>query len=243
MAKRSSQPPSGYAGGARAVAPLAIAVAGFGISFGVLARSAGMGVLAPVVFSATTFAGSSQFAAASVLEAGGEVAAAVVAAILLNGRYAPIGLSVAPAFGGSRWSRLVQAQLVVDETWAVANRGGGRFDRRVLIGAGLVLYPAWVGSTAIGAVAGDLLADPEALGLDAAFPALFLALLAPQVRSRRAMAVALLGAAVALALVPLAPPGVPIIAAAAACLVGWRRNRARPPTSEIESPGALEPPT
>ena len=113
----------------------------------------------------------------------------------------------------------------------------------MLIGAGLVLYPAWVGSTAVGVVAGDLLADPEALGLDAAFPALFLALLAPQVRSRRAVVVALLGAAVALVLVPLAPPGVPIIAAAAACLVGWRRDRPRPPTSEIESPGALEPPT
>jgi 4-azaleucine resistance transporter AzlC len=225
------------------VVPLAIAVAGFGISFGVLARSAGMGVLAPVVFSATTFAGSSQFAAASVLEAGGGVAAAVVAAILLNGRYAPIGLSVAPALEGNRWSRLVQAQLVVDETWALANRGGGRFDRQVLIGAGLVLYPAWVGSTAVGVVAGDLLADPEALGLDAAFPALFLALLAPQIRSRRAVAVALLGAAIALALVPLVPPGVPIIAAAAACLVGWRRGRPRPRTSQIESPGALEPPT
>ena len=225
------------------MAPLAIAVAGFGISFGVLARSAGMGVVAPVVFSATTFAGSSQFAAASVLEAGGEVAAAVVAAILLNVRYGPIGLSVAPAFGGRRWSRFLQAQLVVDETWAVSNRGGGRFDRQVLIGAGLVLYVAWVGSTAIGVVAGDLLADPEALGLDAAFPALFLALLAPLIRSRRAVIAALLGAVAALALVPLAPPGVPIIAAAAACLVGWRRARPRPPTPEVESPGALEPPT
>jgi 4-azaleucine resistance transporter AzlC len=242
MARGSVQPPSGYAGGARAVAPLAIAVVGFGISFGVLARSAGMGVVAPVVFSATTFAGSSQFAAASVLEAGGEVAAAVVAAILLNARYGPIGLSVAPAFERSRWSRFLQAQLVVDESWAVANRGGGRFDRQVLVGAGLVLYAAWVGSTAIGVVAGDLLGDPEALGLDAAFPALFLALLAPQIRSRRAVMVAMLGGAVALALVPLAPPGVPIIAAAAACLVGWRRARPRPPTPEVDAPGALEPP-
>jgi 4-azaleucine resistance transporter AzlC len=224
------------------VAPLAVAVVGFGISFGVLARSAGMGVVAPVVFSATTFAGSSQFAAASVLEAGGEVAAAVVAAILLNARYGPIGLSVAPAFEGSRWSRFLRAQLVVDETWAVANLGGGRFDRQVLVGAGLVLYAAWVGSTAIGVVAGDVLGDPEALGLDAAFPALFLALLAPQVRSRRAAMVAVLGGALALALVPLAPPGVPIIAAAAACLVGWRRARPRPPTPEVEAPGALEPP-
>jgi predicted branched-subunit amino acid permease len=93
-----------------------------------------------------------------------------------------------------------------------------------LLGAGLVLYPCWVLSTAIGAVAGDLLADPERLGLDAAFPALFLALLVPQLRTRTTIAAALGGAAVALALVPVAPAGVPIVAAAVVCLIGWRRS-------------------
>ncbi len=182
-----------------------------------------MGKLAPIVMSATTFAGSGQFAAASILDEGGAVAAAIAAAVLLNSRYAPIGISVAPLFHGRPARRLVEAQLIVDESWAISNRGGGRFDRGLLLGAGLVLYPCWVLSTALGALAGDLLGDPEQLGLDAAFPALFLALLVPQLRSRTTVAAALGGAAVALALVPVAPPGVPIVAAAAVCLLGWRR--------------------
>jgi 4-azaleucine resistance transporter AzlC len=210
--------------GARRVAPLVVAVAGFGISYGVLAEAAGLGRLAPIVMSATTFAGSAQFAAASILDEGGAVAAAIAAAIMLNTRYVPIGISVAPLFRGPAWRRLVEAQLAVDESWAIANQGGGRFDRGLLLGAGLVLYPSWVLSTAIGSFAGDLIGDPERLGLDAAFPALFLALLVPQLRTRTALAAALGGAAVALALVPVAPPGVPIVAAATVCLIGWRRR-------------------
>jgi 4-azaleucine resistance transporter AzlC len=202
--------------------PFALAVGVFGLSFGVLARSAGMGWLAPIVMSAAVFAGSAQFAAVSVLGAGGGVAAAVAAAVLLNARYGPMGLAAAPAFRGGRARRLAEAQLVVDEAWALAGRRG-RFDRHVLIGAGLLLYGAWVGGTAAGVLAGQALGDPQALGVDAAFPALFLALLAGQLDSPRTRVAALAGAAIALALVSLTPPGVPIIAAAAACLVGPRR--------------------
>jgi 4-azaleucine resistance transporter AzlC len=193
------------------------------VSFGVLARAVGWGSLAPIVMSATTFAGSAQFAAMSVLGDGGTVAAAVTAALLLNARYGPIGVSVAPYLHGSWWSRLVHAQLVVDESWAVAAEGDGRFDRQVLIGAGLVLYVSWIVGTTIGSLGGEALGDPAALGLDAAFPALFLALLVPQLRNRRTVQAAILGAAIALALTPVAPAGVPIIAASAACLLGVRR--------------------
>ncbi len=209
--------------GVRATLPLGVAVFGFGISFGVLARAAGMGSVAPVVMSATTFAGSAQFAAVSVLNAGGSVATAVVAAVLLNARYAPIGVSVAPSLHGSWWSRFLHAQLVVDESWAIASEGDGRFNPRVLVGAGLTIYVAWVGGTILGSLFGDVIGDPARLGLDAAFPALFLALLVPQLTSRRATEAAVLGAAIALALTPFTPPGVPIIAASAACLLGWRR--------------------
>ena len=209
--------------GARAVLPLALAVAAFGISYGVLARAAGMGVAAPVVMSATTFAGSAQFAVASILETAGGTAAAIVAAILLNARYAPMSIAAAPGFRGPRWRRLLASQLIVDESWALAARGAGRFDVPFLIGAGLVLYPCWVASTAVGALAGDLLGNPERLGLDAAFPALFLALLVSQLRSGRGVVAAVAGAAIALALIPLAAPGVPIIAASAACLIALRR--------------------
>ena len=200
-----------------------MAVVAFGVSFGVLAQAAGFGRVAAVVMSATTFAGSSQFAAVSILGGGGGAAAAVLAAVLLNSRYGPMGLAAAPALRGGSARRAAEAQLVVDEAWALAGRREGRFDRNVLIGAGLVLYAAWVGGTAVGVVAGDALGDPEALGLDAAFPALFLALLAGQIRSRRALAAAIAGAGLALSLTPLAPAGVPVLAATAAALIGLRR--------------------
>ena len=209
--------------GARAVLPLTVAVAAFGVSFGVLAEAAEMGRVVPVVMSATTFAGSAQFAVVSILGGAGGALAAVVAALLLNARYAPMSIAVAPGFTGGRLRRLLASQLIVDESWALSARGGGRFDVPFLIGAGLVLYPTWVASTAVGVFAGDLLGDPARLGLDAAFPALFLALLVSQLRTRRAAAAAALAGAIALVLIPLAPPGVPIIAASAACLLGWRR--------------------
>jgi 4-azaleucine resistance transporter AzlC len=207
--------------------PLALAVLAFGVSYGVLAREAGMGSVAPLVMSATTFAGSAQFAVASVLSTGGGLAAACVAAILLNARYAPIGMSVADVLSPRRLRRLVEAQLVVDESWALSNRGGGRFDRNVLLGAGALLYLAWLGGTALGIVGGNLVGDPNKLGLDAAFPALFFALLVGQIRSRRAALAAALGGGIALIAVPFTRPGIPLIAACVACLAGWQRRRAR----------------
>jgi 4-azaleucine resistance transporter AzlC len=219
-----SASPRRHRDGVRVAAPLAIAVAAFGVSFGLLARAEGWGWAAPIVMSATTFAGSAQFATISVLGTGGTLAAAITAALLLNARYAPIGISVAPFFEGPAWSRLLHAQLVVDESWAISAEGHGRFNVRMLIGSGLMLYAAWVGGTAAGALGGEVLGDPQALGLDAAFPALFLALLVPQIRDRRALAAALLGASIALVLTPVAPAGVPIIAAGAACLLGLVRR-------------------
>jgi 4-azaleucine resistance transporter AzlC len=213
-----------YRDGARRIAPIAVAASAFGVSFGILARTAGFDWSAAIVMSATTFAGSAQFAVVSTLDTGGTVAAAIVAAILLNARYAPISVSVAPHFGGSRLRRLLESQLIVDESWVISRRPDGRYDRRMLIGAGLVLYFAWSGSTAIGALAGDAIADPEALGLDAAFPALFLALLVPQLRAPRALPTALVAAGVAFVLIPFTPAGIPIIAASAVCLLGWRRG-------------------
>jgi 4-azaleucine resistance transporter AzlC len=220
------RPPArpGYRDGVRAAAPIGIAAFAFGASFGVLARSAGMGRLAPVVMSLTTFAGSAQFAAVSILAVGGGVTTAVAAAVLLNLRYGPMGLSAASTMEGPWWLRALTAQLVVDESWAIAQRDDGRIDRHLLVGAGLVLFVGWVGGTAVGALAGNLVADPASLGLDAAFPALFLALLAGQVKERSRLLAAVGGALIALALMPVAGPGVPIIAAGLACLIGARRS-------------------
>jgi 4-azaleucine resistance transporter AzlC len=205
----------------RAALPLAVAPLLFGASFGLLAVDAGFDHAGAVLMSATTFAGSAQLAAASVLEDGGGAAAAIVAAVLLNARYVPQSVSAASVFRGPRRRRLVEAQLIVDESWALAGRSG-RFDYGILVGAGLLLYVLWVGGTAVGTLVGDLL-DPEAIGLDAAFPALFLALLAPYLRTRRALVTAALAGAITLVLLPFAPAGVPIVAAAFAALIGLRR--------------------
>ena len=213
-----------YRDGVRAAIAVAATVWFFGASFGLLARAAGMGVLAPLVLSATTFAGSAQFAVSSILGAGGGTFAAITAAVLLNTRYAPISISVARLFHGPRLRRLVESQLIVDESWALASRGGGHFDRRLLLGAGLLLYVSWVSGTAVGVLAGDALGDPKNLGLDGAFPALFLALLVPQLRAPRAALAAAVGGAIALVLIPLTPPGTPIVAASVACLLGMRRS-------------------
>jgi predicted branched-subunit amino acid permease len=112
---------------------------------------------------------------------------------------------------------------VVDSSWALANRGDGTFDRWLLFGTTVPQYLGWVGGTVVGAFAGDLLGDPDRFGLDAVYPTFFLALLMGELRVRRSRTVAGLGALVALALVPFTPPGVPILAASAAALIGLRR--------------------
>jgi predicted branched-subunit amino acid permease len=204
--------------GMRAVAPIAIAVFAFGASYGILARDAGMGVAAPIVMSITTFAASAQFAVASVLESGGAVVAAIAAAILLNLRYLAIGMSVAPSLRGGPLRRLAEAQLSVDETWAVSQRHG-RVDRDRLVGSGLVLMLAWCSGTVAGLLGGRALGDPADYGLDAMFPALFLALLVGQIDGPRTRVAALAGGLIALALTPLAPPGLPIVAAVAGAVI------------------------
>ena len=220
-----SDPERSHRDGVRAVAPLAIAVLGFGASFGVLARAAGMGVVSPIVMSATTFAGSAQFAAASILGAGGRDRVGGHGRAPPERAVRPDRRERGPLPARDLWSRFIHAQLTVDETWAVAAEGEGRFNPKVLLGAGVTLYLAWVGGTVLGVAFGDLIGDPATWGLDAAFPALFLALLVPQLRTRDARLAALIGAAIALVLTPFTPAGVPIIAASAGCLVGLRRGR------------------
>jgi 4-azaleucine resistance transporter AzlC len=215
--------PARYRDGAKKIAPIGVAAFAFGVSFGVLARASGIGSAPAIVMSATTFAGSAQFAIASILGAAGGVVSAIVAAILLNARYAPISVSVAPIFVGGPVRRLLESQLIVDESWAMSRREDGRYDRKLLVGGGLLLFACWVGGTVIGVLAGDALGDPADVGLDAAFPALFLAILVTQVHDRLALAAAVLGGLISLVLLPIAPAGIPIVAAAAACLLGWRR--------------------
>ena len=201
--------------GVRAALPLVPGPVLFGLSFGVFAETAGLSAVAAVVMSATTFAGAAQFAATSVLDDGGTAAAAILAAVLLNARYAGMSIAVASIFPGSRPRKLVESQLIVDESWALSGRSGS-FEWPILFGAGLLLYVLWVASTAVGTLVGSTVADPKSLGLDAAFAALFLALAAPYVRGRKAVTASALAAVITLVLLPVAPPGVPFVAAAAA---------------------------
>jgi 4-azaleucine resistance transporter AzlC len=194
-----------------------------GASFGVLAEPV-MGAAAAIVMSIVVFAGAAQFASLSVLAAGGGVASAVSTGLLLNTRFLPMGLAIAPSLHGGRLRRAVEAQGMVDASWALANRGDGRFDRELMLGATIPQALCWWGGTAVGALGGSVIGDPQALGLDAMFPAFYLALLVGEMDLRETGASALLGAAIALCLVPFAPPGIPVVAAALAALLGLRQR-------------------
>ena len=212
--------------GARAGTPYAIAAGLLAISFGVLGAPV-LGKPETIAFSAIVFAGASQFAALAVLADGGGAGTAILAGILLNLRFVPMGIAIAPSTRGGRLRRAAVGQAIVDASWALANRGGGRFDTDAMLGATAVSYVCWVLGTAVGVLIGDAVGDPRDYGLDALFPAFFLALLAEELRDRSAIAVALAGAAIGLALTPFAPPGIPILAASAAVLIGLRGGEER----------------
>lgn len=214
---------AGVLAGVRAGLPFALPTLVVGASFGALAHSLGWGALAPIVASIIVFSASAQFAVASVLAAGGSAGAAIASAALVNGRYLPMGIATANSLRGGRLRRALEAQAIVDASWALANRGEGRFDRAVLIGATLPQFAAWVGGTAAGVAAGGAIQDLESLGLDVVMPAFFLVLLVDELRTRRAIAVAALAAAIACFLVPAVPAGLPVVAASAAALLGVTR--------------------
>ena len=202
------------------------AIAGFlvAVSFGIVAREAGLSALAAIVMSAVVYAGSAQFAAITILAAGGGVGAAVGAAALMNSRFLPMGVALAPSLPGGPVRRALEGQTVVDASWAIASRGDGTFDRGLLFGSIAVQYAGWLSGTVVGALWGDALGDPDTLGLDAIYPAFFLALVIAEAKDGRSRGVAVLGALIALALVPVAPPGVPVLVASLAALVGLHRR-------------------
>jgi predicted branched-subunit amino acid permease len=196
------------------------AVAAYGLSYGVLAVAAGLSPTLATLSSVAVLAGASQFAFVGVLAAGGNPFAGAVSGLLLNLRYLAFGFAITPHLPRERLPRrLVDAYLVVDESVALALAGPGHDARRRFRLTGVIVVVAWIGATAVGAYGGSLLGDPEALGLDAAFPAGFLALLAPWLRHRAGRVAAAVGAALALVLTPVTPPGVPILAAGLGALV------------------------
>jgi branched chain amino acid efflux pump len=208
--------------GLRAGIPFSMAGFLLSLSFGIVARQAGFSALAAIAMSAIVFAGSAQFAAISIVAAGGGLGAAVAAAALMNSRFLPMGIALSSSLPGGAAKRAAQGQAMVDASWAMSARGDGSFDRWFLFGATAIQYVTWQAGTVVGALAGHLIGDTNRFGLDAIFPTFFLALLIAELRVPRARPVAVLGAVITLALVPFAPAGVPILAASAAALLGLR---------------------
>src|SRR3954469_21747107 len=207
--------------GLRAGLPLVAPTFAGGFSFGVLAQPV-MGSIAPVLMSLTVFSGAAQFAALTVLAAGGGAVAAIAAGMLMNARWLPMGFAMGPFLSRRPLFRAAQSQALVDASFALSSRGDGTYDRGILFGATLPQFFAWSAGTLAGVLAGGALADPSSLGLDAIFPAFFLVLLFGEARRGKPLTAALLGAGIALTLTPFAPPGIPVLAASAAALIGLR---------------------
>ena len=204
-----------------AAAGIGIAVGVYGVSFGVLAVAAGLSPAQACVMSMLTFTGASQFAFVGVLAGGGGALTAIAPAVILAVRNAAYGLSLSPILPRRLRDRALLAHLVIDESTAMARAEDDPVAaRRAFLATGISVWFCWNAGTLAGAVLGGGLGDPRALGLDAMFPAAFLALLAPQLRRPGAPVAAIAGALIAVVVLPFAPPGVPIIAALAGVVPG-----------------------
>jgi len=191
------------------------ATGAYGLSFGALSVAAGLTVAQTVALSLLMFTGGSQFALVLTLGAGGGWVPASGSAALLGVRNAFYGLRIAELLDRPRgWRRLLTAQFTIDETTAMAlGQEEPAASRYAFWATGLSVYVLRGAGTRAGALGSQLLPDPKALGLDAAAPAAFLALLAPRLRGREPWLVAALAITVALLLVPVVPPGVPVLVA------------------------------
>jgi 4-azaleucine resistance transporter AzlC len=193
----------------------------FGLSFGVLAVSAGASVLQACAMSLLIFTGASQMSAVSVIATGGSAASAFGGAVLLSGRNAVYGLAMAPVLrGGSFPSRLLGAQWVIDETTAVVSAETDPATRRTAFWiSGVILYACWNIGTFLGALLGSSI-NPSDFGLDVAFPVMFTAMVASHLKTKQGRLAAAFGAVAAVALAPFMPIGLPILISAFGMLFG-----------------------
>ena len=195
----------------RDAAALGAAMVVVGASFGALAVSAGLSTLTAVAMSLLVFAGGSQFLAVAIVATGGAPVAAVLGGLLLNARHLPFGLAVAHVVGRSWPARLIGAHVMVDEVVAFARSADPRRARQAYWLLGATMFSTWNLGTVLGAWAGAMLPDPDRLGVDAAFPAALFALLLPTVRGAATIRATVAGAALALAVTPFVPAGLPVL--------------------------------
>lgn len=209
---------------------LGAAVGLFGVTFGVLAVAAGLTVAQTSAMSLLAFTGASQFAAIAVIASGGSPAATLAPALLLAARNGIYGLALHPHLKGSIPRRLLSAHFVIDESTAMA-LGQEEPEHRepAFWVAGLSVFVFWNLGTLAGALGGEALGDPEAWGLDAAFPAGFIVLMRPHIARRAGKIAAIIGALIALVTIPLLPAGAPIIAGALGAVVALMLARDEDP--------------
>lgn len=215
-----------------------IATGAYGISFGAVSVTSGLDVWQTCALSLLVFTGASQFALVGVIGAGGAPLSGAATALLLGTRNTLYGLRVAPMIGLRGWRRYAAAHLVIDESTAMTLPRPTRAAARLgFLGTGLSVFVLWNLSTLLGAVAGEAIGDPRTYGLDAAVGGAFLALLWPRLSDARHRLTAVLGAAVALALVPVTAAGVPVLAAGVVALgMGLRTRPAHTAAASAEDP-------
>ena len=213
----------------RDVALVSAADAVVGASFGAIAVAAGLPWWLPVLLSVAVFAGASQFMLVGIVASGGSLLPAVAAGLLVNARHVPFGFAVADVLGGGIARRLVGSHLMVDESVAftLSQRDPAR-RRAVYWACGLSLFVCWNLAVLAGVVAGSVVRDTDALGLDAAFPAVLLALVLPKLTDAVTRRAALLGAVLAVASTPFLPAGLPVLLALAGLAVAVRARPADP---------------
>jgi 4-azaleucine resistance transporter AzlC len=197
-----------------------VATGAYGVSFGAVSVAAGLSVVQTCALSLLLFTGASQFALVGVVAAGGPPMSGALTALLLGTRNTLYGLRLAPLLAWTGWRRLLGAHVLIDESTAMSvTRDSTPAARLGFLTTGISIFVLWNLATLGGAVAGNELGDPRAYGLDAAVGAAFLALLWPRLHSRRNQLVGAAAAAVALGIVPVAPAGVPVLAAAGVALL------------------------
>jgi len=205
---------------------VALAVAAFGVAFGVAAVAAGMPAWMAVLSSVVVFAGASQFAFVAVTATADPLTGAL-SGILLNLRIIAFSLALAPRLTATSLpGRLLDGYLITDESAALAFDGDVSGTRRRLRVTGASVGMFWVTATALGAYGGDLLGDVSAYGLDVAFPAAFVALLAPALRRAQGLRIALLASGIALAAMQVLPTGPAVLLAGLAVLPSLDARRA-----------------
>ncbi|WP_246836300.1 AzlC family ABC transporter permease [Nesterenkonia sp. NBAIMH1] len=211
----------------RMAASITLAVSLYGISFGALAVAAGFSVWQAVALSVLMFTGGSQFAFIGVAAAGGSPAAAFTSATLLGVRNTLYAAQIKAMLSPSGLKRLLAAQVTIDESMAAATaQEAGPEQRRGFWLTGMGIWIGWSLATVIGALLGDVMADPEALGLDGAVVAAFLGLLWPRLKAAEPWALAVVAALVTVIAMPVVPAGVPILLAAAVTVL-WGTVAAR----------------